>query len=83
MHVRFLQRWGAYWPGANPVLEAVEAARLIAGGICEPFDKPPAPPAPAGDVAAPPDDPTDLEPTLPAEETIAPSAAIRKRGRRS
>lgn len=79
MQVRFLQRCGAYWPGADPVLEAVEAARLIASGVCVPFDSP-APPAPVAapvDVEGTPDEPTDLEPINP------PTAAIRKRGRRS
>ncbi len=40
MRVRFLQRCAAYYVGADPVLEAEEARRLIAAGICEPFDKP-------------------------------------------
>ena len=84
MQVRFLQRYGAYWPGANPVLDAVEAARLIAGGYCEPFDKPTPPVVepPAVDVDATPDEPTEVEAPAP-EDKPEPSAGIRKRGRRS
>lgn len=76
MRVRFLQRCGAYHPGADPMLDADEAARVISMGVAEPFDKPP-----AVDVEAAPDEPTDLEPTLPAEEQIEPTP--RRRGRRS
>lgn len=76
MRVRFLQRCGAYFPGADPVLDREEAARLIGLGVCEPFDKPAPKPAPEPT----PEEPTDVQedaPTLPPEEK--PAAPVRRR----
>lgn len=78
MRVRFLHRSGAYFPGADPILDPAEAARLIQMGLCEQFDKPPtpvvaavAPPAVADEEQAEP------EPELPPAP--APSRAPRRR----
>lgn len=86
MRVRFLQRCGAYFPGADPVLDRDEAARVIALGFAEPFDKP-APPAPKPAPIPEPvvEEPTEVDaeaPTLPVEESKpapAPQRAIRRR----
>lgn len=63
-------------------MDDADAARLMAGGFCEPFDKP-APPAPKPAPIPEPvvEEPTDVEPeapTLPVEE---PKTAP-QRGRR-
>lgn len=80
MRVRFTQRYCAYYPGADPVLDDAEASRLIALGVCLPYDAPPAPEfTPATPQPAPPsladdatevDEPTDVE-HEPAKEAVA------------
>lgn len=40
MRVRFVERYGAWWPGADPVIDADLATDLTKRGFCVPFDAP-------------------------------------------
>lgn len=70
MRVLFTQPHCAYGIGADPTLDDDEAARLIAMGVCEPYDKP-APPAKVDAPPLPAVEPTP-EPEAPAEPEAPP-----------
>lgn len=82
MQVRFVERYGKYFPGANPLLEPALAAALIARGVCRPMCAEAAPQVAASE--PPVEEPTDVDaeaPTLPVEE-VKPAPAQHRGPRR-
>lgn len=75
MRVLFIERYGAYYPGADPNLDKDEATRLIALGVCKPYEEPaaPAPEPVAEEVVVEELDKTDIE---------QPTQTLRSRRRR-
>lgn len=84
IRVLFKERYGAWWPGADPVISAELAAELMRRELCIPYpviavEQPPSIPVP--DVATDAND-NDSEDRRPSDQSTGSQVAPKNRQRR-